>query len=392
MLSDDELESLDILSVPKMSAQMLLSAELFFNFLLTFDEDFVEAAIDLASIPTLSSNQRVLAKESIDLFRDFFSEQEDLMDDIDQIYTEEEKEDMFVSVMLLFESTMYNMMAMISDNNVDLTDEIEFIIRENIDFSNVLVLQEALGDGFIDLLDAIADSDYAIIDSLFDLVDYSTSTSTFDGYSDLVLEVADDALDLINPFVQDMEEETFNALVSFMSGMLLTQYDIVLLFETPTGPDFGIILPFIEDGITNVNSEVISVIQAVVNIAATETYIEDIVNDYQSYYSDENAEYAAVIEFANAVYDLKTEVETEIDAIISEFSTTLQNENVMAEFELTSSEVSTIVTGIEQYVDDLFVYANQIKDYDYNNLTTAQIDNIEFFVEVLNGESIDFYN
>ena len=386
MLSDDELESLDILSVPKMSAQMLLSAELFFNFLLTFDEDFVEAAIDLASIPTLSSNQRVLAKETIDLLRDFFSEQEDLMDDIDQIYTDEEKEDMFVSVLLLIESTMYNMLAILSGDNEDYTDEIEYIIRENINFSDVLVLQEAMGDGFVDFLDAIADSDYAIVDSLFDLVDYSTRTSNYDGYSDLVLDVVDDALDLLNPFVQDMEKETFDAAVSLIGGMVMTQYDIASLFEAGGMTTLSSMIIYFEDAILAADTDAIAVIQAVFDIATKETYIEDIVGFYQSIYTDDNATYGAVIEFANAMIDLDAEVGSEIDAIIDEFATTLENPDVMAELELTSSEVADIIANVEGYVNDVIVYANQIKDYDYQNLTGDQMEDIEFFIDVINGE------
>lgn len=387
MVSGEELDLSNGISIPKTSAQMLMSAELFFNFFLAIDEDYVEAAMELAMTPNYVNNQKTFVKENIDLISEFLDEQEDLIDDMNDIFTDEEKEDLFYETMVMIQGSLFTPLMMVmpgyTSSDSDLMDDIETIYKNNIDFADLVILQEAMGDNFKALLDGIIDSDYAIIDSTFDIINYIMYNQKSNEYSDLLMAVLEDGLDLINPIVQDFDTKTFDAFVSYLIGTYKSQFEIMALYEPDMdGIDYSVLLTAIEDGLIARNDEVIGLVQSVFELAATTEYLSDILNYSESIYEDEDAIYAILIESANMVNDLESEISGDIDGIVSELSTVLQNPDLMSTLGLTSSGVTDLIDDIETYVEDVFEAADKIKDYDYQSLTEAQMEDVESFMDV----------
>lgn len=393
MVSGQEISFMDDKVIAKSSAQMLMSAELYFNFLLMVDEDYVQAGIDLSMTPTLTSRQKTFVKENIDLISEFMDEQEDFMEQMDDLFTEQEKEEIFYDMMLMMQGSGFNsminpmFMLMMGSYGVPVdSDDMESIIKENIDYSDVLVIQEEMDANFKDLLEAIIESDYAIVDSIFDLVEYEMNASSYSEYNDFVVDIMKDALDLINPLVQDMDSEAFDAYVSYFIGTIIVQLESQkLMHEDDASEIDDVILIFthIEEGLVSVNDDVLEIIQAVVELATTTDHLENISNSSETY-----SQYAETIILANAVNDLEADVSSQIDDIISELSSQLQDEDLMDALDLTSSDVSDLIDNINDSIDVFFEYADRIKGYDHANLTEGQMQDIEKFIRAFDFEYV----
>lgn len=174
---------LSFISVTKQSASELISIELFFNFLLAIDEDYVDAFIDFGDTQD-DELAKVFIKENIDLLDEFIDDNASLIEDMNAVFSDEEMETMFNDYLIqsVIESMLMN--EELSDlEKSSLETSLTVLIDEYFDFNNILILQNTLKDNFNDLLDAIIESDYAIVDSFFDVAKLSNE-SDFLVYSD----------------------------------------------------------------------------------------------------------------------------------------------------------------------------------------------------------------
>jgi hypothetical protein len=170
-----ESADLSLISVSKQSTLELLNLELFFNFLLAIDADYVDAFIDFGSNPDFAP-AKTFVKENIDMIDAFIDDNASIIEDMNDVYTVEEAEALYVEVMTqsLIASTIQMYYRDFSQLEITaLETGIQLLVEENLDFSSMLLLGEAMNENMNDLLDAIIASDYAIVDSIFDLAELS---------------------------------------------------------------------------------------------------------------------------------------------------------------------------------------------------------------------------
>ncbi|QLY40695.1 hypothetical protein HF295_07475 [Hujiaoplasma nucleasis] len=182
IMVEDEV-NLAIVNVSKQSLASKLSIELMFDFMLDIDQAYLEAFVEVAETESLDS-VKAFIKENLGMIDEFLADNQSKIDEINNIYSDEEKEDMFVeSMVMTMTANLYYMMNL----EIDMTEfetEIRTIFEDNFDFNNILILQEAMDENFNELLDAIIASDYAIIDRIFDLAAFSSGGNVFLIYND----------------------------------------------------------------------------------------------------------------------------------------------------------------------------------------------------------------
>ena len=182
IMVEDEV-NLSIVNVSKQSLASKLSIELMFDFMLDIDQAYLEAFVEVAETESLDS-VKAFIKENLGMIDEFLADNQSKIDEINNIYSDEEKEDMFVeSMVMTLTSNLYYMMNLEIDMS-EFETEIRTIFEDNFDFNNILILQEAMDENFNELLDAIIASDYAIIDRIFDLAAFSSGGNVFLIYND----------------------------------------------------------------------------------------------------------------------------------------------------------------------------------------------------------------
>ncbi|MFP4478407.1 MAG: hypothetical protein ACLFPM_03115 [Candidatus Izemoplasmatales bacterium] len=480
---------MSVLSIPKQSAQSLMSMELFYNYILEMDEDYVSALVE-ASESTSTMATKPFVKENISLMDEFLENNDGLIQQFNNIYSEEDKEVLFYDFYIdaITGSYYTNMFGTI---NPTINDEIQTIIEEQIDFDNVLLLQARMSESFNDLLDAIIESDYAIIDAYYDvaqlssevgvihnddfggldfgiittlqpgeyqvtvrtlsyyeegpyefyiLADYgqgyeiiqsSSETliageedvftftlteaaevhtyaeSNMDTYGTLekVQSISSDEMTeteavgnlmketvaLWNPILQDVTVEEYTALIDLVFGQLIVQFEIQEL--NMDNQDFTYfseivsLMAYYESGFKNTAENQLNILKDMVDLLDQTNYIDDFVDLYNATdeFNDSNEYYGAMILLANAYLDFYSDSQNDIDAIIEELMLVLNEPDVRIHFQITTNDLEEIETTINNFFTDLTDQANIIKDYDYNNLTSAQRANVDAFVSVMVG-------
>jgi len=475
---------MSIIPVAKQSATSRMSIELFFNFLLAMDEDYIQVYLDMMTNDSME-NGKALIIENIAFLDAFIDNNQTLISEMNNVLTEEEQELMFTEYQVMNLMTTYNQALAWSDQEKDpnAATEIRNFVVENFSFEDYQVLGQMMNDNFNQLLDDIIASDYAVIDALFTFMsvqnsgymdviaenddsfslnfaiateipageyyvivrgfspnesgNYSftldvngvnvyqedaylesgehdmyrftlTETSLVETYTQSNLDtygliVPAESVDsndelpsaqeagfdlyrevtaLLNPMLQDMTVEEYQASLNAVMTQALAQ---VMVEGMVTGEesldDYMSIVETMQSGFNNTAANQLNIMQTIMDTMVDETYV----SQFESYLDlqDENAMYAVSILGANVFLDIYQDIETDIDAIIDEVVLVMSDQEVMAEFNLTTTDINDFETNLTQYFSDLSDQANLIKDYDYTDLTEVQRTNINNFIMAL---------
>ena len=482
-------ESMDIsyLSIPKQSAAMHTSMELFFDFLLEIDEDYMTAMVDLMMDDSMD-NAKAFVKANLALVDRYLENNQTTFEQLDNLYTDEEKEAMYTELMISSTiNTVLNMSLILVGNtssDIDVSD-VRNIVETYADFESMMIISDMMNENMDQLLDDIIASDYAIIDSMFDLIAISNQSSSSyqyldndddngDGYNfyiertiepgdyelfinaysssgvyglvvtldggalintnvdlednreyfvnftveeetelvaystgnvdtyaylawreisnaneeldeaDVMTTFISDLMDLVNPMIQDMTDEEYQAFIETIYSNLMIQMMVQnLTIDDPELDTYIDAIDLIKASLDAVATNQLDVFQNLMSVLATDEYLEDI-KTYANI-EDETGPYAAAILGANVFIDFYEESEGDVDAIIDEFLTTLNNADVMVMLEITPQIVTELENMMDSYLDDVYTQAQVIKDYDYQNLTTTQEQNVQTFIMALSG-------
>ncbi|QWC00105.1 hypothetical protein KHQ88_00635 [Mycoplasmatota bacterium] len=386
VLTEDTIDT-SMVSVPKQSAQALLSMELFFNFILELDDSYINTLIELNSNTSLGESKSFM-KENIRLIDQYLENNDLLLDQLNNIYTDEEKEMLFYDYYL--ELVLNSYLSIFSSNpaNSDLDDNISNLIETETDFNDILLLRQSMGQSLNMVLDAIIENDYAMIDAIYELAEVSSdTTSTEIEMSDAVSSLVKESLAVINPVIQDINVAEYNAFLDIIFGELLIEYEIEDMTSTNDNTHMVEIIGFIENAFANTASNQLNIIKDMFDLLEQTNYIDDFVSLYQSGHvgGQEDEYYGAMILLAKAYSEFYNDSETDIDAMVDELLIVLNKEEVKSYLDMTTEDIETIETNINDLITDLDTNANKIKDYDYTSLTSSQKLDIDVFVTSFAG-------
>ena len=169
VMTEGEMD-LSLVSMNQMAQQELLMMNLAFNFILEIDQAYLRSFMNIIDQETPEMVKEFI-KENIILLDRFIDNNALLMEELDNVYSDEELEEIFFEMLLnplmiqMYYSYSYDV---IEDPLIE--EEIKLLVRENIDFSQILLLGDSISDSMNQLLDAIIASDFRIVDLVFDAI------------------------------------------------------------------------------------------------------------------------------------------------------------------------------------------------------------------------------
>ena len=379
----EEVMDLEEINVTKQTAQSLIVIELFYNYLLAIDANYINDLLDATEKAEFDMTEDILIL-NLTLLDEFLDDNQALIQNMKNIYSDDEKEAMFFDYQVM---AYANQMIM---QNPDLNESdipvIKAIMEDNIDFNDVLVIQALMNENFNDLLDAMVANDFEVIKKAFDVA--SLDNNDFDNYyqyyqaeSELTFEMLNEVVNLLNPLFQDMTVLEYEALIDLGFGYLMSQFEVMNLTNEYYDIDsFEIIKTGIDDTLQNQ--------LGLLKLLFAEIDEEDLlltISDLQAENTEESA-YEVMIVIANSyinIYD--NGGETHLDAITSEIISIVSDPDNMVEFNLTQTEVDEITTMLDNYFEDIYNQADIIKNYDPTNLTAQQEEDIQNFIGLISS-------
>jgi hypothetical protein len=375
-------------SPEKMAGTMLLSFEAFINYVDNFDQAFFE---DLKAILTSTDHeytqQAKVATLVIKYFDNFLEENEDLLDEIDNVYTEEEKEAMFNDYVETLEDA-------IADEGMTL--DLAFI-----NYDQLMAVSEIFDEAFNDLLDAFVESDGAILLLIAEInilndEFYQEPWETRDwdehDYNNTVYQfkVMNEVVTLLNAVVSEGTQEDFET----VRGLIIDYVGFVIpmamgsmmnVESTDNSMDLTSIITDIETFMESTTEEQYGLIKNIFAYLDEEDVFLDYANAYVTLYEDnyediysEDNDYF-LFAFLMDVYDGLVDNETRgyLDGIIDAVVVLLENE-MLADLEVDS--YPDLVTDILDFLDTV---SGEVAGFDYTNLTTANKTRIDEIMEDL---------
>lgn len=474
----EEAMDISIISIPEQSQMSLYSIELMLNFFLEIDEDYISAIIDATESESMANGQAFL-EENIRILDAYLESNETLIDQMNSIYTDEEKQDMMSEYLVM---TMMTSLMNMGLEEEDLETTVRTIVENNFDFNNVLILQNMADDAFNDLLDDIIESDYLILDYIFTLQELNDSnynaiisnddyhgldfrfdinvepgtyyviaqglsdyvsgdfqitievdgtavvsqnenmaqgqsftyeivvseTSLISAYTssdidtfgylipaedyvdpstlpdeeEVVIDLLSEMVSLFNPILQNMTVAEYDAFLELGFSAIWTQYTLdQMMTEFPESMPSEELLNIIEAAIMDTSENQLNLMKSMMNVVADNTYLAEISTLMDS--TSENVDYGLAILAANAYIQFYNNAETDLDAVLDKFVETISNETVKTETEMTQAEIDLISSVLDVFASELYTRADVIKDFDYESLTQAQMDQVMAFMQYI---------
>jgi hypothetical protein len=203
---------------------------------------------------------------------------------------------------------------------------------------------------------------------------------------EVIFNFLGDLMDLMNPMLQEMTDAEYQAFIDVFYSNLMVQLMVQnLVIDEPELQTYIDAIEIIKTSFDTTATNQLDLFQNLMSVLSTTEYMDDL----QTFINieDETGPYAALILGANVFIDFYEESETDLDTIIAEVISALDNADVMVMLDITPQMVNEIETMMTDYFDTIYTQAQIIKDYDYQNLTSIQEQNIQTFMMALAGMS-----
>lgn len=365
----------------KIAAASLMSFEAFIRFLEGLDENFFS---ELKAIGTNENSDYIIQAKISILFIEYFDkyldDNEDLMNQIEDIYTDEEKEQMFDQYVDGLETLLAE------DQFIDLpVTDLSFL-----NFERMMTLRLVFEDAFNDLLDAIVESEGEILlviaaaqeysDTYWNLPYEQRDYNDYD-YNNTVyqFEILDQMAFLMNSVLSEMSQAEYSELVDFLTDYLKVY--LPMLFVYDYGPissplDIEDMIEAIESFIDNTLEDNYELSQSLF------AYLdeEDVFGEYAELYQDafetntdlleENDDYFSLVFLLNTYDDyMNRSVRGNIDDIVAELTILLGNSAFDdQEFD------AAVITDLLDYLDSI---SSEVDAFVYKNMPMTQKDRLD---------------
>ncbi|MFO7968656.1 MAG: hypothetical protein ACQERX_01150 [Bacillota bacterium] len=374
----DEVVNSEEMNITKQTAQSLITIELLYNYVLAIDSSYINGLLDATQKTEYDMAEDIVIL-NLTLLDEFLEDNQTLIEQMDDIYSAEEKEEMFFDYQVMAYANQIIMQS--PDLNESDIPVIKTIMENNIDFNDVLTIQTVMDENFNAVLDALITSDFEVIKKAFDIasLDYDDFDDYYSYYrtlDELTYEMQNEFVNLINPILQDMTVTEYQALIDLGFGYFIIQLETMNLTDDIYDIEaYESIKAALDDTVGNQ--------LGLLKLILAELDDEDLlltISDLSTTNTEESA-YELFIIIANSyisVYD--NGGQGHLDAITAEIIATISDPDNMVEFNLTQTKVDEISSKLGTYFEDIYTQADVIKDYDSANLTNAEIIEIEDFI------------
>lgn len=362
----------------KMAATMLMTFEAYIRFLDNLDEEFFT---ELKAIGASNDEEIMIQAEiailGIIYFDDFLEDNENLLDEIKAIYTDEEKEEMFNDYIQTMEDAA-NEQAFTS---IDLS----FMT-----FDKMMALQVIFEDAFNEFLDAFVVSDGQILRAVAEMAIYEEEFRDLEYYQRdyteynfnnaiFGMKVANEVVFLLNSVVSERSEAEFDEVRGFAVDIIVTYVPTMLMSEKSiTFTKIQAMVTGFETFMNNTTTEQYDQVQNLFAFLDD----EDIFLDYATLYEDtyENnledleleSNYFNMIFMINTYDDYMTSGNrADVDAVIAALAVMLSSS---AFSDLDAEEYPDVVTELLDYLDTI---TGEVAGMVYTNMPSSQTDRLD---------------
>ena len=372
------------LALAKQATTQRMSISLMFDFFLMIDGDYVTALLNMAMMPDETSI-KLFARETIDLINDYTDYYQIPLRALNDQMTLQEKQ-AFVEDFLI-NQLLY--MALLQDLDQAMADQVIMIVLGYMDVENMVNLQDMLGETLIDFINQIVLNDYALIDAFIDLAmidndDYASYDAYDEAMQAQVFVLIHEALNVINPMVQNGQVQDVNVVIDLVMMALGMQIEIDGLMMTYDVTDDLALYNMVGDTIYELEDNVLSMLQIMVNFIATTDYLDTLemfVTTMDNQPSEEMMGQLA-IEMANAYIDLYGLLSTDLDAFEAEILLLLNDTSFQALTGVTQEDIDNIEGLFTEMLPGILNQAMVIHEYDYMNLTTEEMQDVQDFLMI----------
>lgn len=364
------------MSSEKTAGTILMSLEAFILFLDNFDEAFFQSIKDLGqddlSEYMLSAEVSIL---TINYFADFKEENQELLDAINEVYSDEDKEAMI-------EEYKQSLIELYEDQGFNAGDiDLSFYT-----FDNLMALQVIMEDVIDNSLAAFVEADGEVLRAAARLSElneeyYGRYSVDFEGeYLTTIatMNLVNEVVNMLNAVVSEMDIEDYNLVLEFYLGM--AQFSIGPM-TGPVGssaPDVSEIFVAIETFITNSSTEQLALIQNFLEFADAGAIFAGFATDYETTFDEDyqtahyNNDDFAFIFFANQYLDFMNSTNRQlIDDLLVDLAALIESEELADIF---------VIDDIDEKIGDVLDYLDanlgSIRNYDASNLTADQYERI----------------
>ncbi|XMB73150.1 hypothetical protein RJI07_04350 [Mycoplasmatota bacterium WC30] len=385
----------------KSVTQMLYTLEAFINFLDTLDEDFFTDikgyfASDL-SYEMINGEVSILLIKYFKIFKDA---NQDLLDTMNEVFTEEERElllDEYIDMVETMEGEEYNL---------------AYDSLSNVSFQTLMYLQVMMEDSFDNLLDMFVERDgevvrLAIINSNY----YYWYSETYGNYaldetysrSEYYHEMAlseyklmEEVVYLVNAVLAELTDADYEKVIEIIFDMLPIDPD--MFYDEYDEATLTLIAGIIESAMTDTSANQLELIQNLTQYIVDENvfeqfynlevnveayYVSEYGNDYYNnyeYWDDDYSENATLILFADFYTEFMITVNRDnLDSILEVVFDTMLEGDIQLVIGMTTSEIAEMETNVSDLLDYVSLQLADIKTLDAENLSTIDLLLIENF-------------
>jgi hypothetical protein len=407
----------------KMAAKSLYTLEAFINFLDTFDKDFFEdfkafAVNEELSEEMISAEIGILV---VKYFDKFYDDNENLLDTLSEVFTDEEQEALFDEYKVAIN---------------EMGDEFEAIygMVDTLNFEQLMNLQVIFEDSFGALLDAFVDSDGEVVRQVAILSSFSDDDNTnlatgevYNNYTELIearelaiYDLYSEAFGILNAVVQSLDDDDINEVTNFLLESifmsLVTQIDILVgAVDEELGFSEAELLAakeVISTSLDITSSDVLAFLQAVLGYIVEEDvfqeyktvlqdsydyFAEEYGTDYASEYNselylDEFESNASLIFLASFYDDFMTNRNRgTLDDILEVLFDAMSEDDLIAFTEMDVDDIAAMETTMVSILDLLSSEFGDISKFDYNDLNSTNLEDINTFKGALGILALQLY-
>ena len=396
----------------KTAAQSLYSLEAFINFLDTMDENFFEEVKTIGNDDDLEYDMKnaELIILVVEYFDKFYDNNEDLFDTINAVFTDEEQEALFDEYKLA--------MGQLEGSEFESVSS----IMTSLNFQQLIDLQIIFGDSFGEILDAFVASDGEIVRqamlysnfTYYEDRDSPTGTmfsnvSEYEEAKEITsYRLLKEMIVMINAFVQSLDADELNEITSFLLDSvfegIISEIDDLADFSYDdslfTQAEALAAKNIVSNALELANEDILAFVQALLVFLIDEDiweeyeavienvydyyvgeYGEDFRGVYSFEYSDDEYDSNAKLIFVADLYDefMTNNNRDTLDDILEVVFDALRSEDLSVMYNYEPATITTMETAIDTVLDLLSSNFNDIKDLDYTDLDSDDLELIESF-------------
>ena len=362
-----------------------IMVDLFLDFLVSRDAEYETSLENMLSNPYDPMLIKAFIIENIDLIDQFLDDHSSDINGLIALSTQQQRSD-FVYYFMMDEVVRF----MLTQQGIEpmRVDEIVNYLQSAIDYPTIESLTMTLSDVLSDMIDEMILSDYQVIDDFFammmiDPIDYVYIDDYYEDLDFAQFNLILSVIDWINPVVQDMTIEEYQSVIDafFMVIDFQLGFEETVHFVDLSSEIYAINALEIAVDQTAINQ--LNILHDLMAYASTTSYIQDFYQAMTSTtLSEEDRLYTSAIVMATVFYDLNPIVMTDINVISAEILNLLDDEVFVANMNIDPLDVSNIQAFINVQIPEILSQADIIYQYDINNLTFEEIQNIMTFLTI----------